>query len=417
MTSPRLRLTGSPLSLRRAFCRGILRQNNGQRRTHCQADQHARLDHMRGGVDSKDHRHHHNPGLIDVQELATSMRDEVRSYVQSCSTPPKLVGILADRSHYYSLVSPPPIRARVSTDSHHDANNFDDDAEVYSNNIAETLNQDGIEYELQRCQAMVPKDVEKVIRAMNQRDDVHGILIFYPIFKTANNSNSLLLKSKGPYLDASTGVYYKTPDDYLRDTVCPTKDVEALSNQYKARWLFRARKQIVAEPYVPCTVQAVLKILQTYHYHRRVVNSKGTGVDDSSLLWAGLTATIVNRSEILGRPLAALMALQGANVYSVDESSILQFMPGGRMRRCRTSLRDCLQQSTVVVTAVPSAEFCLPSDCIQEGTTVVNVAVSMNVDEESLLKRPNVKLVPQVGSCTVAALEHNLIRLHQQQFT
>jgi hypothetical protein len=36
------------------------------------------------------------------------------------------------------------------------------------------------------------------------------------------------------------------------------------------------------------------------------------------------------------------------------------------------------------------------------------------VCENTILNRPDVKLIPHVGKVTVAALEQNLIRLHQR---
>ncbi|GKZ00996.1 methylenetetrahydrofolate dehydrogenase [Mayamaea pseudoterrestris] len=300
--------------------------------------------------------------VIDVQELAQAMRREVREYTRNCVVKPKLVGILADRSKRSNNAQQEEI-----------------DAEIYSAMIHETLRQDGMEYELAQCSATTMTDMEQVIEEMNHRDDVHGILVFYPIFR--RHHQHAQSKRHSPYMNASTGTYYKTQDDYLRDLVNPSKDVEAL---------------------------AVLKIIERYHSHDSNNNLKPQR-------WSGLTATIINRSEILGRPLAALMSLQGANVYSVDESSVLQFMPGGRLCRCHFTLENCLQKSSVVVTAVPSPNFVLPSESIQCGTMVINVAEHSNVDESLLLEIPNVKLVPQVGSCTVAALEQNLMRLHKQQ--
>jgi len=130
--------------------------------------------------------------------------------------------------------------------------------------------------------------------------------------------------------------------------------------------------------------------------------------------WSGLKATIVNRSELLGRPLAALLALEGATVFSFDEHTTLMFMDGGRQRRCNDlTLEECLKQSSVVVTGVPSPDFLLPSEAVAPGTTVVDVSEFSNVDEETLLVRPDVKLIPHVGKVTCAALEQNLIQLHR----
>lgn len=71
-------------------------------------------------------------------------------------------------------------------------------------------------------------------------------------------------------------------------------------------------------------------------------------------------------------------------------------------------------QSSIVVTGVPTKNYRLPTEWVQENTTVVNVASFKNVDEESLLKIKGVVYVPMVGKVTVAMLERNLVRLFEQ---
>lgn len=332
-------------------------------------------------LEEEDHEHDNSLGSsqqygVDVTDIATRMRDEVRTYTRQRSEEVRLVGVMAHNG---------PERV---------------DAEEYSARISETFAEDGIQYEVCRCKGEEPADVEAAVRALNDRSDVHGILIFYPIFK-------IMEKEKGPYLNRITGVHYKTHDDWIRDRVAPEKDVEALCHDNNARYLFRARATDRAknEVYIPCTALAVNHILEAHH------DFDLQGPDR----WRGVTVTVINRSEIFGRPLAALLALKGANVYSVDDKSILLFMHGGRMRRCTgMTLDDCLQQSSIVVTGVPSESFRLPSDSITTGSTVVDVSEFSNVCEHTVLNRPDIKLIPHVGKVTVAALEQNLIRLHQR---
>merc|ERR1712003_552624 len=114
-----------------------------------------------------------------------------------------------------------------------------------------------------------------------------------------------------------------------------------------------------------------------------------------------------------------MLALGGATVYSVDETSILLFSEDGQIRRCsepHVTLNWCLENSSVIVTGVPSLDFLLPCECISPGTTVVNVSQFNNVCEETLLGKPGIKYIPNVGigKVTVAALEHNLIKLHKR---
>lgn len=42
----------------------------------------------------------------------------------------------------------------------------------------------------------------------------------------------------------------------------------------------------------------------------------------------GKTVTLINRSEVVGRPLAALLANDGARVYSVDINGIQEYHRG-----------------------------------------------------------------------------------------
>jgi hypothetical protein len=71
-------------------------------------------------------------------------------------------------------------------------------------------------------------------------------------------------------------------------------------------------------------------------------------------------------------------------------------------------------QSSVVVTGVPTKAYRLPTEWIQPNTTVVNVSSFKNVDEDNLLKIPGIVYVPLVGKVTVAMLERNLMRLYEQ---
>jgi methylenetetrahydrofolate dehydrogenase (NAD+) len=128
--------------------------------------------------------------------------------------------------------------------------------------------------------------------------------------------------------------------------------------------------------------------------------------------------SVVNRSEIVGRPLAAMLAASGATVYSIDVDTILRFSPNGRLHRCpHTTTLEGLADSNAVVTGVPHADFQIPTDYLAEGTTVVNVSEFTNVDEGSILARPDIKYIPQVGKVTVAVLEQNLVRLQQQSMS
>ena len=77
---------------------------------------------------------------------------------------------------------------------------------------------------------------------------------------------------------------------------------------------------------LPCTALSVVKIL----------DSLPTCYDKSKPIgrhMEGKTVTIINRSEIVGRPLAAMLANDGSDVYSIDIDSIYLFR-GGKLHKC-----------------------------------------------------------------------------------
>jgi methylenetetrahydrofolate dehydrogenase (NAD+) len=362
-----------------------------------------------------------HPSVVDVTHLADSLRRTVREYTQRESL--KLVGILANGgAHRHN-------------------------SELYSDRIRETFTEDGIGYELWQCTPPPAggewetmggsygppsssaeegvrrrsSSIQDQIRRANRRDDVHGILIFYPVYPQG---------PRGPYKCRLTGVYYKSHDDHFRDLVDPTKDVEGLGG---TRWLSslrdRRRDPTLQQPTTrtvhPCTALSVLHIIEKCHMLNST-NGAASLSSSSAFPWTDQTISIVNRSEILGRPLAAMLAQKGATVYSIDAQSILRFLPNGRTHRVgstvtpsmtttdhpTTPLQSCLQRSTVVVAGVPDPNFRLPVPSLADGATLVNVSEFPNVCESTLLSdRPDVRYIPHVGKVTVAMLETNLMNL------
>lgn len=77
---------------------------------------------------------------------------------------------------------------------------------------------------------------------------------------------------------------------------------------------------------------------------------------------------------------------------------------------------DQLQQSSIVVTGVPTKSYRLPSAWIQENTTVVNVASFKNVDESEILQIPGVTYVPMVGKVTGQYANFNISAIFSMIF-
>eukprot|EP00978_Attheya_sp_CCMP212_P028800 scaffold100438_cov48-Attheya_sp.AAC.1 len=304
---------------------------------------------------------------VDAGVVAKPYREEIKLKVQHFKElgieAPLLVGLLA---------------------------NSDPAAVKYAEWTGRACRADGLRYELRQLDN--PLDVERALLDANDDPRVHGIIVYYPIFGAVES-----------YSGASQ-------DDYLRDTVSYKCDVEGLCHTYRSnlyrntRYLDYPRNQ--NKCVLPCTALSVAKILEKCPCSDR---EKGVGKHMENQV-----VTVINRSEIVGRPLAAMLANDGAEVYSVDLDSIYLFSKG-RLERCDSSVtpESCVRKSSVVVTGVPTKNYRLPTEWIRPNTTVVNVASFKNVDEDELLKIPGVVYVPMVGKVTVAMLERNLMRLFE----
>ena len=334
---------------------------------------------------------------INPVDVAEPFRSEVRSLVRSLQSrgvaAPLLVGILA---------------------------NNDPAAAKYAEWTGAAFLADGLRYEVRRVDDETK--VEAVLAAANADPNVHGIIVYYPIF------------GMRPSYSGSSA------DDYLRDSVSPTKDVEGLSHLYRkclyrnVRYVDDDAKEVpfttgggvLSSPQsaalnkciLPCTALSVVKILEHCKLYdcTRPVGSR----------LSGRVCTVINRSEIVGRPLAAMLANDGASVYSVDVDSVYLFRGGAVTKVDRPkgaapaegdgfmSVEDCVKSSDAVISGVPVKGYKVPPAWIKEGCVFVNVASFKNVDEDELLKVKGVKYCGMVGKVTVAMLERNLIRLYDQ---
>ncbi len=123
---------------------------------------------------------------------------------------------------------------------------------------------------------------------------------------------------------------------------------------------------------LPCTPLAILKILDYLGVYKRVLPY-------GNRLF-GRSITVVNRSETVGRPLAALLANDGACVYSVDATGVQQFTRGEGIKKVRHEvdekegwgLGDCVPISDFVISGVPGESFKLPSKLLRKGAVCVN---------------------------------------------
>lgn len=186
--------------------------------------------------------------------------------------------------------------------------------------------------------------------AANHDDSIDGIIVYYPIFNDRQ-------------------------DQYLQQITDVSKDVEGLNHRYIFNLYQNNRfldEEKVQKSVLPCTPLAVIKILE----YLRIYN---TILPYGNRLF-GHSVTVVNRSEVVGRPLAALLANDGACVYSVDVNGIQQFTRGEGIKKKRHEvvekegwgLQDCVPLSDVVISGVPGDSFKFPTELLRDGAVCIN---------------------------------------------
>ena len=230
----------------------------------------------------------------------------------------------------------------------------------------------GFDFELREVDREL---LEENLLAANQDTRVDGIIVYYPIFGNRQ-------------------------DQYLQQIVDVGKDVEGLSHRYifnmyqNVRFLDEGQLQ---KSILPCTPLAVIKILE----HLRVYN---TILPYGNRLF-GHTITVINRSEVVGRPLAALLANDGARVFSVDVTGVQEFSRGQGIRKKRHdvvekdgwTLKDALPLSDVVISGVPGETFKVPTSDLRDGTVCINFS-SEKVRLSSLLRHAKLTVLDRISA-------------------
>ena len=289
---------------------------------------------------------------IDPSDIAKDFRQDVRTRVAKLGRPLKLVGFLSTTQG--------PSR-------------------TYADYTKAGCDDVGIEFELRE----VPKlQLESAIDEANTNPNVHGIVVYYPIFGSEH-------------------------DRYIKDLVDHRKDIEGL-HTYWARMLYHNQRYIdeakTKKALLPCTPLAVVKLLAIARA------SRGLNTAPPRPL-AGTSVTVFNRSEVVGRPLAAMLANDGAQVFSFDLDGALVFSQG-TIEESKITRTEALAQSDVVITGVPSREFPLvtpeeimPGAICLNFSTLKNFAVNIG-DQASVF-------IPRVGPMTVAMALRNTLRLYE----
>ena len=158
--------------------------------------------------------------------------------------------------------------------------------------------------------------VTRMINKLNLDDSITGILLQLPLPKTLN-------------------------EEYLTSLIFRNKDVDGFTERNAGR-LMLGQKGIV-----PCTPSGIIEMLKYYN-----ISLEGKDV------------LIINRSNIVGKPLAMLMLQENATVTIAHSKT--------------KDLKDKIKRADIIVTAVGKANFLNAND-FRKDQTVIDV--SINFDE------------------------------------
>ena len=205
------------------------------------------------------------------------------------------------------------------------------------------------------------KDILDVIDKLNKDSEVDGILVQLPLFKHLNEPEII-------------------------DYILPEKDVDGFSALNVGR-LYEGREAVI-----PCTPKGILTILKSIEPELK-----------------GKNAVVVGRSQIVGKPMAALLLNEDMTVTICHSKT--------------TNLPEHTKNADVLVVATGVAHL-IKEDMVKEGAIVIDVGLNRvngklvgDVDTENVVKKAKyVTPVPGgVGLTTVLSLATNVVELSKKR--
>lgn len=228
---------------------------------------------------------------------------------------------------------------------------------VYVHNKEKACVEAGIESEMYHLDASVKQEeLEREIRRLNADDSVDGILVQLPLPE---------------HLSANA----------VKETIDPDKDVDGFHP------MNIGRLQAGEETFLPCTPAGILRLLDEYE-----------------IPVAGRHCVVVGRSQIVGRPMAALLLSRDATVTICHSHT--------------EDLAAMTRQADILVVAAGHPGL-VTADHVKEGAVVIDVAINRDgdnglrgdVDQEAVAPLTSaITPVPGgVGPMTVAMLLKNCL--------
>lgn len=232
----------------------------------------------------------------------------------------------------------------------------DPSSKIYVRNKSKACIEVGIEYE----EFILPEDTQMnelllLIENLNERKDIHGILLQSPIPK---------------HLDI-----YKA-----FETIDFRKDVDGFN------LINIGRLALNRKTFISCTTYGIIKMLEEYN-----INVKGENV------------VILGRSNIVGKPLAECLLNRDATVTVCHSKT--------------KNIEDITKNADILISAIGKPKF-VKENMVKDGAVVIDVGISKlgaeivgDVDFEQVKKKASfITPVPGgVGPMTVAMLLKNVV--------
>lgn len=234
----------------------------------------------------------------------------------------------------------------------------DNASQIYIRNKSKACEEIGIEFEEYLLSENIEqKELIEKIKELNNRKDIHGILLQSPI--PAN-------------LDINEAFR----------TIVPEKDVDGFNP------LNIGKLCLNQDTFVSCTPFGIMKMFEAY------------GIE-----LEGKDVTIIGRSNIVGKPLIQCCLNKNATVTVCHSKT--------------KNLKEHTQNADIIIVAIGKSKF-LRADMIKEGAVVIDVGINRDsegkitgdADFDNILSKASfITPVPGgVGPMTIAMLMNNIIK-------
>ena len=229
---------------------------------------------------------------------------------------------------------------------------------IYIRNKHRACSEVGIETNDNKLESSIKeKKLIELIKTLNEDKKVHGILMQLPLPDHINQFNVI-------------------------NTIEPQKDIDGLT-YYNAGLLLNRKPS-----FIPCTPLGVMELLKYYNVELK-----------------GKDAIIINRSILVGKPLALLLLDKDATVTICHSNT--------------KNLEEKIRNSDIVVTAIGNRKlFTLTADLVRDNAIVIDIGISRangkvigDADYENVSKKVSgITPVPGgVGPMTIAMLLKNTV--------